>query len=65
MLDRKLEVERGRAAITAKARDVQTQLDTLSDCWEHMTLLEKQNVLRGTINRIELDGDHVHIDFKY
>ena len=65
VLDRKLEAERGRSAITAAARDTQARLDTLSDCWEHMTLLEKQNVLRSVINRVELDDNHVHIDFKY
>ena len=64
-LDERLELESNRDAITRLARDAQAKLDTLRDCWEYMTTVEKREVLRSVINRITVTDFHVHLDFKY
>lgn len=64
-ITRKLSVEAERSKIVESMKDMQAQLDTLEDCWDYMTVSEKQNVLRSSIEKIIVTDDHVHVDFKY
>ena len=58
----------------ARAQDVQAQaqrqeeqkkrIRTLADAWPLMTLDEQRSVLRELIERIEVDGDSLRIDYR-
>ena len=58
----------------ARTRDVQAQaqrrdehakrIRTLADAWPLMTLDEQRSVLRELIERIEVDGDSLRIDYR-
>ncbi len=64
-LDDRIELEANRTDVIHSAIGTQTKLDTLSDCWKHMTTLEKREILRSVINNITIVDNNVHVDFKY
>lgn len=64
-IDSKVLIEQERSAVTKIAREAQSKLDTLQECWEHMTMSEKQNVMRSVIDKIVVTDDHIHVDFIY
>lgn len=64
-LDQKISLERERSAITENIKETKSKLDTLQECWPHMSLIERQNILRSVINKVVLYKNHIHVDFKY
>lgn len=65
LIDEKISGEIENEAASQNARDIRERLGGIKECWEYMTIAERQNILRAVINRIEITGNHVHIDFNY
>lgn len=65
IIDQKISLENERSAITIHAKETRAQLDSLEECWDYMSVAEKQNILRSVINKVVVTGDHVHVDFRY
>lgn len=64
-LEERIQIETENSSVAHYAAEVQNQLNTLYDCWDIMTMQQKQNVLRSAINRVVVTDDHVHVDFNY
>ena len=65
LVEEKIALEEQRSVITKSAVEVQAKLDTLEECWDYMTIIEKQNILRAIIEKIVITDDHIHVDFKF
>lgn len=64
-IERKISAEAEQTAAAQNAQSIRERLDSIRECWDYMTMTEKQNILRSVINRVEITGNHVHIDFNY
>lgn len=64
-IDKKIEMESSRDSVNKHALEVKKRLENIESCWPYMSDIEKQILLRDVINRIDIDGDHIHIDFRY
>lgn len=64
-IEHKLDIEQKRSAVTERAHNIQLKLEEIESCWPYMTPTEKQSVLRELINKISVEKDHVHVDFRY
>ena len=65
LIDEKISDEAENEAAAQNARDMRERLGGIKECWDYMTIAERQNILRAVINRVEITGNHVHIDFNY
>lgn len=64
-IEQKIEMEARRDSVHKHAESVREKLTDVESCWPHMSDMEKQILLRDVINKVVVEDDHVHIDFRY
>lgn len=60
---RQLEIE--RAVLSRTMRETQTELRNVRELWPHMSLREKQNIMRSIIEKVTVKRGEVRIDYKF
>lgn len=64
-IDKQMNIETQRNAISSKALSLQATLSTLQETWPGMTDLEKKEILRSCIDRIVITDHKVEIFYKF
>lgn len=65
LIEAKIIAEEENQAITYHAAQVQQRLDTIEDCWPHLTMDEKKSIINDVIDEIIIKKNNIHINFKY
>ncbi|MCL1832312.1 MAG: recombinase family protein [Oscillospiraceae bacterium] len=64
-IQRQIEVEQERNAISDKIEKVKKSLSTLKETWEYMTAPEKKNLVRSCIEKIVITDNNVEVFYKF
>jgi len=64
-IQRQLEVEQERNAVSDKIERVKKSLTTLKETWEYMTAQERKNLIRSCVEKIVITNDNVEVFYKF
>ncbi|MCL2754366.1 MAG: recombinase family protein [Oscillospiraceae bacterium] len=64
-IQRQIEIERERSAVSDKIERVKKSLTTLKETWEFMTADEKKNLIRSCVEKVVITGDNVEVYYKF
>ncbi len=62
-INKQIEADTNRSIINARRRERVQILSTISELWDEMDIIQKKNIIRKLIRKIEVTDNNVHVDF--
>lgn len=63
IINKKIELETNNSTIFLRRKERTEILSSVSKLWDDMNAMQKKTIIRKLINRIEINGNHINIDF--
>lgn len=63
IINKKIEIETNNSTIISRRKERTEILSNVSELWYNMSITQKKTIIRKLVNRIEINGSHINIDF--
>lgn len=63
IINKKIELETNNSTIISRRKERTEILSNVSELWYNMNTIQKKTIIRKLVNKIEINGTHINIDF--